>query len=100
MLGIKTLSPIRITTVARMTFGTKSVICNRVPLRTPSASRLRINNTGTPTYNLSLPEGTPGNSKELKNSTGYDATCYCPLPYLQIDILYYLPPFVAYSFFI
>ncbi|GBM04855.1 hypothetical protein AVEN_252805-1 [Araneus ventricosus] len=29
----------------------------------------------------------PDNSKELKNSTGYDVICYCPLAYLQIDIL-------------
>ncbi|GBM84731.1 hypothetical protein AVEN_20751-1 [Araneus ventricosus] len=30
-------------------------------------SRLRMNSTGTPTFNLSLSEGTPDNSKELKN---------------------------------
>ncbi|GBN11382.1 hypothetical protein AVEN_201730-1 [Araneus ventricosus] len=30
-------------------------------------SRLHINSTGTPTFNLSLSEGTPDNSKELKN---------------------------------
>ncbi|GBO01420.1 hypothetical protein AVEN_142306-1 [Araneus ventricosus] len=34
-----------------------------------------------------LSEGTPDNSKELKNSTGYHVTCYSPLAYLQIDIL-------------
>ncbi|GBM08151.1 hypothetical protein AVEN_214481-1 [Araneus ventricosus] len=98
--GIKTLFPLSMTviTVARTTFGPKCVICNRVPLRSLGTSRLRINSTGTPTLILSLLEGTPNNSKELKNSTGYDVTCCCPLPYLQIDILYYLPPFMA-SFF-
>ncbi|GBM19055.1 DNA repair protein RAD51 1 [Araneus ventricosus] len=35
-------------------------------------SRLHINSIGTPTFNLSLSEGTPDNSKGLKNSTGYD----------------------------
>ncbi|GBL95998.1 hypothetical protein AVEN_199963-1 [Araneus ventricosus] len=76
-----------IITVARTTFGPKCVICNRVALCSLGAWRLRINSTSTPTFNLSLSEGTPDNSKELKNSTGYDVTCYCPLPYLQIVIL-------------
>ncbi|GBN15662.1 hypothetical protein AVEN_55906-1 [Araneus ventricosus] len=89
MRGIKTLSPlaILIKTVARTTFGPKCVICNRVPLRSLGTSRLRINSTGTPTFNLSLSEGIPDNSKELKNSTASDVTYYCPLPYLQVDIL-------------
>ncbi|GBN43579.1 hypothetical protein AVEN_230117-1 [Araneus ventricosus] len=39
------------------------------------------------TFGHSLSEGIPDNSKELKNSTGYDVTCYSPLAYLQIDIL-------------
>ncbi|GBN33542.1 hypothetical protein AVEN_26350-1 [Araneus ventricosus] len=30
-------------------------------------SRLRINTTGTPTFNLSLSKDTPNNSKKLKN---------------------------------
>ncbi|GBO01521.1 hypothetical protein AVEN_250677-1 [Araneus ventricosus] len=86
---IKTLSrlPISVITVAFMTFGPRCLICNRVPLRSLSTSRLRINCSGTPTFNLSFLEGTPDNSKEFKNSTGYDFTCYCPLPYLQMDIL-------------
>ncbi|GBN33239.1 hypothetical protein AVEN_10455-1 [Araneus ventricosus] len=89
MHGIKTLSPLAmpVITVARTTFGPKCVICNRVPLRSLGTSKLRINSTGTPTFNFSLSEGTPHNCKELKNSTGYDVTCYCPLPYLQIDVL-------------
>ncbi|GBN14157.1 hypothetical protein AVEN_137124-1 [Araneus ventricosus] len=89
MRGIKTLSPLAmaIITVARMTFGPRCVICSCVPMRSLGISRLRINSTGTPTFNLSLLEGTSDNSKELKNSIGYDVTCYCPLPYLQIDIL-------------
>ncbi|GBM70678.1 hypothetical protein AVEN_270785-1 [Araneus ventricosus] len=88
MRGIKTLSPLAmpVITVARMTFGHRCVIRNCVPMRSLGISRLRINSTGTPTFNLSLSEGTLDNSKELKNSTGY-VTCYCPLPYLQIDIL-------------
>ncbi|GBO34535.1 hypothetical protein AVEN_202461-1 [Araneus ventricosus] len=88
MRGIKTLSPFAmpIITVARTTFGPRCVICNRVPMRSLGTSRFRISSTGT-TFNLSLSEGTPDNSKELKNSTGYDDTCYCPLAYLQIDIL-------------
>ncbi|GBL79422.1 hypothetical protein AVEN_92599-1 [Araneus ventricosus] len=86
---IKTLSllPISVITVPFMTFGPRCVICNRVPLRSLGTSRLRINNTGTPTFNLSLSKGTPDNSKELKNSIGYDVTWYSPLPYLQIHIL-------------
>ncbi|GBL95999.1 hypothetical protein AVEN_199964-1 [Araneus ventricosus] len=87
MRGIKTLSPLAmpIIRVSRTTFGPKCVICNRVALRSLGTLRLLINSTGTPTFNLSLSEGTH-DSKELKNSTGYD-TCYCPLPYLQVDIL-------------
>ncbi|GBM22100.1 hypothetical protein AVEN_266467-1 [Araneus ventricosus] len=89
MRGIKTLSPLAtsVITVALTTFGPRCVICNRVPMRSLGTSRLRINSTRTLTFNLSLSEGTLDNSKELKNSTGYDVTCYCPLPYLQIDIL-------------
>ncbi|GBN94251.1 hypothetical protein AVEN_106186-1 [Araneus ventricosus] len=89
MHGIITLSslPMPVITVARTTFGPKCVICNSVPLRSLGTSRLCINSTGSPIFNLSLSKGTPDNSKELKNSTGYDVTCYCPLPCLQIDIL-------------
>ncbi|GBM26010.1 hypothetical protein AVEN_141971-1 [Araneus ventricosus] len=89
MSGIKTLSHLAmpVITVARTTFGPKCVICNRVAMRTSSKSRLLINSTGTPTFNLSWSEGTPKNLEELKNSTGYYATCYYPLAYLQIDIL-------------
>ncbi|GBN13029.1 hypothetical protein AVEN_144408-1 [Araneus ventricosus] len=84
MRVIKTLSPLAlpIITVTRMTFGLNCAICNRVLLRSLGTSSLHINTTGTPTFNLSLPKGTPDNSKELKNSTGYDVICYCPLPYL------------------
>ncbi|GBM64700.1 hypothetical protein AVEN_175196-1 [Araneus ventricosus] len=89
MRVIKTLCPLAmpIITVARTTLGPKWGICNRVPLLSLGISRLCINSTGKPTFNLSLPEGTADNSKEQKNSTGYDVTCYCPLPYLLIDIL-------------
>ncbi|GBL99169.1 hypothetical protein AVEN_64154-1 [Araneus ventricosus] len=38
-----------------------------VTMRSIGTSRLRINSTGTPSFNLSLSEGTPDNSKELKN---------------------------------
>ncbi|GBO19031.1 hypothetical protein AVEN_236280-1 [Araneus ventricosus] len=38
-----------------------------VTVRSLGLSRLRINSTSTPTLNLSLSEGTPDNSKELKN---------------------------------
>ncbi|GBM07415.1 hypothetical protein AVEN_26487-1 [Araneus ventricosus] len=87
--GIKTLSPLAmpVITVARTTFGPRCVICHRVPMRSLGTSRLRINSTGTPTFNLSLSEGTLDNSEKLKNSAGYDVTCYCSLAYLQIDIL-------------
>ncbi|GBM10881.1 hypothetical protein AVEN_42135-1 [Araneus ventricosus] len=100
MRGIKTLSPLAmpIITVASAIFGPKCVICNRVPLRSLVTSRLRINITGTPTFNLGLSEGAPDYSKELKNSTGYDVTCYCPLPCLQIDILEFLSTFETYLF--
>ncbi|GBM42205.1 hypothetical protein AVEN_17231-1 [Araneus ventricosus] len=89
MRGIKIISPLAmpVITVAPKTFGPRCVICNRVLIRSLGTSRLRINSTGTPTFNLSLSEGTPDNPKELKNSAGYDVTCYCPLAYLQIDIL-------------
>ncbi|GBM56198.1 hypothetical protein AVEN_47265-1 [Araneus ventricosus] len=72
MRGIKTLSHLTmpVITVARTTFGHRCVICNCVPIRSLSTSKLCINSTGTPTFNLSLSEGTPDNSKELKNSTG------------------------------
>ncbi|GBN06007.1 hypothetical protein AVEN_84357-1 [Araneus ventricosus] len=46
-----------------------------VTVRSLGTSRLRSNSTGTPTFNISLSEGTPDNSKEFKNSTGYDVTC-------------------------
>ncbi|GBM09885.1 hypothetical protein AVEN_241211-1 [Araneus ventricosus] len=36
-------------------------------VRSLGTSRLRINSTNTPTFNLSLSEDTPDNSKELKN---------------------------------
>ncbi|GBM50708.1 hypothetical protein AVEN_119701-1 [Araneus ventricosus] len=89
MRGIKTLSHLTmpVITVAHTMFGHRCVICNCVPMHSLSTSKLCINSTGTPTFNLSLSESTPDNSKELKNSTGYDVTCYCPLAYLQIDIL-------------
>ncbi|GBO33734.1 hypothetical protein AVEN_217633-1 [Araneus ventricosus] len=38
-----------------------------VTVRSLGTSRLRINSTGTPTFNLILSEVTPDNSKELKN---------------------------------
>ncbi|GBM31140.1 hypothetical protein AVEN_58932-1 [Araneus ventricosus] len=38
-----------------------------VTVRSLGTSRLRINSTGTPPFNLSLSEGTPDNSKEWKN---------------------------------
>ncbi|GBM42129.1 hypothetical protein AVEN_99052-1 [Araneus ventricosus] len=89
MRGIKKLSHLTmpVITVVRTTFGHRCVICNCVSMRSLSTSKLCINSTGTPTFNFRLSEGTPVNSKELKNSTGYDVTCYCPLAYLQIDIL-------------
>ncbi|GBM67762.1 hypothetical protein AVEN_264775-1 [Araneus ventricosus] len=63
MRGIKTLSPLAmpVITVARTPFGPMCVICNRGPLQhrdTFGTSRLRINSTGTPSFNLSLSEGT------------------------------------------
>ncbi|GBN76913.1 hypothetical protein AVEN_41528-1 [Araneus ventricosus] len=60
MRGIKILSPLAmpVITVARTTFGPTCVICNRVPLLSFGTSRLRINNTGIPTFNLTLSEGT------------------------------------------
>ncbi|GBN47312.1 hypothetical protein AVEN_185746-1 [Araneus ventricosus] len=89
MHGIKILSPLAVPviTVVRTTFVPRCVICNCEPMRSFDTSRLRINSTGTSTLNLSLSEGTPDKLEELKNSTGYDVTCYCPLVYLQIDIL-------------
>ncbi|GBM25337.1 hypothetical protein AVEN_232469-1 [Araneus ventricosus] len=89
MRGMKALSPVAkpVITVALTTFGLTCVICDRVPVRCLDTTRLRINSTGTPTFNLSLSQVTPDNSKELKNSTGYDVTCYCPLAHLHIDIL-------------
>ncbi|GBM78320.1 hypothetical protein AVEN_42090-1 [Araneus ventricosus] len=78
MREIKTPSPLAMPGIA---------ICNRVPTRSLGTTRLRINSTGTPIFNLILLEGTPENSKELKDSTGYNVTCKYPLSYLQIDIL-------------
>ncbi|GBM64786.1 hypothetical protein AVEN_10209-1 [Araneus ventricosus] len=73
MRGIKTLSHLTmpVITVARTTFGHRCLICNCVPMHSLSTSKLCINSTGTPSFNLGLSEGTPDNSKELKNSTGY-----------------------------
>ncbi|GBN36030.1 hypothetical protein AVEN_190138-1 [Araneus ventricosus] len=89
MRGIKILSPLAVPviTVVRTTFVSRCVICNCEPMRSLGTSRLRVNNTGTSTLNLSLLEGAPDKSEELKNSRGYDVTCYCPLAYLLIDIL-------------
>ncbi|GBO19727.1 hypothetical protein AVEN_274333-1 [Araneus ventricosus] len=89
MRGIKILSPLAVPviTVVRTTFVPRCVICNCEPMRSLGTSRLRINSTSTSTLNLSLLEGTPDKSEKLKNSAGYDVTCYCPLAYLQIDIL-------------
>ncbi|GBN15656.1 hypothetical protein AVEN_167116-1 [Araneus ventricosus] len=78
MCEIKTLSRFQ-TLSRRLDLGVQFVT-----VRSLGTSRLRINSTGTPTFNLSLSEGTPDNSKKLKNSTGYDVTCYCPLAYLQV----------------
>ncbi|GBN33551.1 hypothetical protein AVEN_121617-1 [Araneus ventricosus] len=64
----------------------QSLLTSQKPLHL-GTSRLRMNSSGTPNFNLSLSEGIPENSMGLKNSTGYDFTCNCPLPYLQIDIL-------------
>ncbi|GBM09261.1 hypothetical protein AVEN_59239-1 [Araneus ventricosus] len=55
MLEIKTLS-------WRLDLGVQFVTA-----RSLGTSRLRINTTGTPTFNLSLSEDTPENSKKLKN---------------------------------
>ncbi|GBO01209.1 hypothetical protein AVEN_167346-1 [Araneus ventricosus] len=55
MREIKTLSRFQ-TLSRRLDLGVKFV-----------TSRLRINSIGTPSFNLSLSEGTPDNSKELKN---------------------------------
>ncbi|GBN16828.1 hypothetical protein AVEN_21998-1, partial [Araneus ventricosus] len=57
--GIEILSllPISVITVAFMTFGPWSVICDRVPLRSLGISRLRISSTGTPAFTLGLSEG-------------------------------------------
>ncbi|GBM55293.1 hypothetical protein AVEN_272362-1 [Araneus ventricosus] len=89
MSGIKTLSHLTmpVITVAGTMFGHRCVNGNCVPMRSLSTYKLCISSTGTPTFNLSLSEDTPDNFKELKNSTGYDVTSYCPLAYLQIDIL-------------
>ncbi|GBO05039.1 hypothetical protein AVEN_179759-1 [Araneus ventricosus] len=89
MRRIKKLSTLAmpVITVAHTTFGSRCVICNHVPMRNLGTSRICINSTATPTFNLSLSEGTLDNSKELKNSAGYDVACYCPLAYLPIDIL-------------
>ncbi|GBM29503.1 hypothetical protein AVEN_212235-1 [Araneus ventricosus] len=89
MRGIKILSPLAVPviTVVRTTLVPRCVICNCEPMRSLGTSRLHINSTGTSTLNISLLEGTPDKSEELKNSTGYDVTCYCPLAYLHIDIL-------------
>ncbi|GBM07417.1 hypothetical protein AVEN_26488-1 [Araneus ventricosus] len=87
--GIKALSPLAmpVIRVARTTFEPRCVICNRVPLRSLGTSRLRINSFGIPTFNINMLDGTPDNSKEFKKFIGYDVTCYCQLPYLQINIL-------------
>ncbi|GBN78426.1 hypothetical protein AVEN_154858-1 [Araneus ventricosus] len=61
MREIKTLSRF-LTLSRRLDLGVQFVtVCSL------GTSRLRINSTGTPTFNLSLSEGTPDNSKELKN---------------------------------
>ncbi|GBN38228.1 hypothetical protein AVEN_16290-1 [Araneus ventricosus] len=80
MRGNKALSSLAmlVITVAGTTFGPRCVICSRVPLRSLGTSWLRINSTGKQSFNLSLSQGTPDNSKKMKNSTGYDVTCCCP----------------------
>ncbi|GBM21910.1 hypothetical protein AVEN_11310-1 [Araneus ventricosus] len=87
MRGIKTLSSLSVPviTVVRTTFVPRCVICNCEPMRSLGTSRLRINNTSTSTLSLSLLEGTPDKSEELKNSTEYDVTCYCRLGGLSCD---------------
>ncbi|GBM16107.1 hypothetical protein AVEN_163138-1 [Araneus ventricosus] len=61
MCEIKTLSHFQ-TLSRRLDLGVQFVT-----VRSLGTSRLCINSTGTPTFNLSLSEGTPDNSKELKN---------------------------------
>ncbi|GBO34980.1 hypothetical protein AVEN_90777-1 [Araneus ventricosus] len=61
MHEIKTLSRFK-TLSRRWDLGVKFVTVSSL-----GTSRLRINSTGTPTFNLSLSEGTSDNSKELKN---------------------------------
>ncbi|GBM35283.1 hypothetical protein AVEN_38152-1 [Araneus ventricosus] len=105
MRGINTLSPFAmpVITVARTTFGPRCVICSRVAMRSLGTSRLRINSTGISTLISAcrkVPLTMKVYSKELKNSSGYDVTCHCPLAYLQIDILYCHPKFAACTFFL
>ncbi|GBN06547.1 hypothetical protein AVEN_212776-1 [Araneus ventricosus] len=61
MREIKTLSRFQ-TLSRRLDLGVQFVTMSSL-----GTSRLRINSTGTPTFNLSLSEATPDNSKELKN---------------------------------
>ncbi|GBM86603.1 hypothetical protein AVEN_131424-1 [Araneus ventricosus] len=61
MREIKTLSRFQ-TLSRRLDLGVQFVT-----VRSLGTSRLRINGTGTQTFNLSLSEGTPDNSKEFKN---------------------------------
>ncbi|GFX39894.1 uncharacterized protein TNCV_2646571 [Trichonephila clavipes] len=72
MCGIRTLSPLAspVKIVAFTICLPSSVIRNRVPLHNHGASKLRINKTGTPTFNSNLCDGTPDKSEEFRNSTG------------------------------
>ncbi|GFV08758.1 uncharacterized protein TNCV_2488301 [Trichonephila clavipes] len=72
MRDIRTLSPLAspVKIVAFTICLPSSVIRNRVPLHNLGASKLRINKTGTPTFNSNLSNGTPDKSKEFRNSTG------------------------------
>ncbi|GFS84720.1 uncharacterized protein TNCV_4608231 [Trichonephila clavipes] len=72
MRGIRTLSPLAspIKIVAFTLCLPSSVIHNRVPLHNLGTFKLRINKTGTPTFNSNLCDDIPDKSKELRNSTG------------------------------
>ncbi|GBM46043.1 hypothetical protein AVEN_164056-1 [Araneus ventricosus] len=61
MREIKTISHVQ-TLSRRLDLGVQFVT-----VRSLGISRLRINSTGTPTFNLGLSEDTPDNSKELQN---------------------------------
>ena len=73
ILGMKTSSPFALPqiTVASITWAYRFFTTNLVPLHSFGGWRFLSSIIGVPFFRLMLWDGTPGSSREFRNSTGY-----------------------------